>query len=141
MRSAISLGGIALAAALLSGCSRSAPIGSDRLRSEIRAARSYAAESDLLLDLVLRQTLTPRFAAEHAAYLAAAVLEAADALPQAAAEPDGERALRLCRAQLRLLARELYRVRGGIGDTGNLAAARPALRRIRESLETAEPPR
>jgi hypothetical protein len=59
----------ALAVTSSAGCSRAKTIGRDQARSEIRSARSFAAELELFLDFVLQGHATRGYAEGHTAYL------------------------------------------------------------------------
>src|SRR6266536_2872559 len=91
---------LALAVAALAGCSRKKSIDRDQVRSEIRSARSFAAESEMFIDFVLQGHATRRYAEEHSAYLEDAVEQSAKELAQAAPESDAEDSVRACRTQL-----------------------------------------
>ncbi|HVX67613.1 MAG TPA: hypothetical protein VHA11_13460 [Bryobacteraceae bacterium] len=125
---------LALAAAASPGCSRGKRIDRDRAQSEIRSARSFAAESEIFLDFILQGHATRHYAEAHAGYLRDAVEQSAKELDTAAAEPDAADSLRECRIRLREIARELSGIPTATRDRPRLAAARARLGQIRESL-------
>jgi hypothetical protein len=137
--SAILLTVLALAGISLPGCSRKKSIGRDEIRSEIRSARSFAAESELFIDFVLQGHSTRRYAEGHSVYLEQAVEQSAKELGQTAPAADVENSVRECRSNLGMLARELSRIRAAIrgGDEDALHAAQARIRHIRENLEKA----
>ncbi len=129
-----------LAAPLFVGCSQRKAITPDQLRSAIRQARSLAAESELFVDFVLQGSATQTYAEGHAAYLEEQIQDSAAQLTGDAAEPDTRKSLRICRAALLRLARELSRVQAAIRDPQALVAARSSIAGIREDLDTAGRP-
>jgi hypothetical protein len=137
--SAILLILLALAGVSLPGCSRKKSIGRDEARSEIRSARSFAAESEMFIDFVLQRHSTRRYAEGHSAYLEQAVKQSAKELVETAPETGVENSVRECRSNLGMLARELSRIRAAIrgGDQDALLAAQARIRHTRENLEKA----
>src|SRR4051812_5205981 len=105
--SAILLIVLALAAVSSPGCSRKKSIGRDEARSEIRSARSFAAESEMFVDFVLQGHSTRRYAEGHSAFLEEAVERLAKKLGQATPETDVENSVRDCQTKLSALAGEL----------------------------------
>jgi hypothetical protein len=97
-------------------------------RSDVRLARSLAAESEMFAGYVIGGHATRRYAEEHASYLE-------DAVEQLVKEAGTSAS----RTNLLLLRGELSRVRGFIvaGDQEALAAAESRIRKIRENLEKA----
>jgi hypothetical protein len=127
----------AMAAVSLTNCSRQKRIGRDELRSDIRSARSQAAESEMFLDFVLQGRSTRSYAAEHSAYLEDEVERSLRELGQAVPEPGVEDAFRRLQNNLRMLAGQLSTVHAATGerDEHALVAAKEAIKRIRESVE------
>ena len=119
-------------AALLAGCSGKTPAGRDQVESEIRSARSFAAESELFLDFILEGRATRPYAVEHAAYLEEAIRQSADELRPGAAD-----VLRECQMELALLRQERSRAAAAVDDRQALAAGKARIRKIRERLEKA----
>jgi hypothetical protein len=139
-RSAIPLIVLALAGVFsLIGCSRKRSIGREEARSEIRQARSFAAESEMFLDFVLQGDATHRYAEGHSVYLEEAVEQLAKELGQATPETDVENSVRECQTKLSTLAGELSRIPAAIGANNEpaLLSARERIRQIRASLEKA----
>src|SRR5690348_14421774 len=83
-------------AAVLAGCSGTGPAKRDPVDSEIRSARSFAAESELLVEFVLAGRATRPYAVAHAAYLEEAIRQSADE-PIPAAQPGAADVIRECR--------------------------------------------
>src|SRR3954462_15549482 len=91
-----SMASIVLFSALVSaGCSDKA-IGHDEARSEVRMALSFTAESQLFIDLILRDHITAEFAEGHARYLEDEIKETEKQLRGASPDPSVEMALRDC---------------------------------------------
>jgi hypothetical protein len=127
----------ALVAVSLVGCSRKKSIGRDEVRSEIRSARSFAAESEIFIDFVLRRHATRHYAEEHSAYLEDAVEQSAKEFREGVPEPDVANSVRECQTKLSLLAGEISRIQAAIGndDKDALLAAKGRIRQIREGFE------
>ena len=130
---------LVLALASLTGCSHRKSIGRDQVQSELRSARSFAAESEIFIDFVLQGHATRRYADGHSAYLEDAIEESAKELDQAVPESDAKDSARECQTQLHMLAREVSGIRAAIGndDKNALIAARGRIAQIRQSLEKA----
>jgi hypothetical protein len=130
---------LVFALASFTGCSHRKSIDRDDVRSELRSARSFAAESEIFIDFVLQGHAIRRYAAGHSAYLEDAIEESAKELDQGVPQSDAKDSARECQTQLRMLARELSGIRAAIGkaDKNALVAARGRIRQIRQSLETA----
>jgi hypothetical protein len=126
-------------AAISAGCSRGKSIDRDQVRSEIRSARSFAAESEMFIDFVLEGRATRVYAEGHAAYVRDEVEQSAKDLDSAVAEPDVADYVRACRMQLNELIGGLSEIRAALGDTDRLAAAKAKMKQIRESLPKANP--
>jgi hypothetical protein len=127
----------ALVAASLAGCSRKKSIGRDEVKSEIRSARSFAAESEIFIDFVLRGHATRHYAEEHSAYLKDAVEQSTKEFREGAPEPDVENSVRECEIKLSMLAGEISRIQTAIGndDVEALLASKGRIRQIREGFE------
>ena len=136
-RPAIALILLVLAVTSSAGCSRAKSIDRDQVRSEIRSARSFAAELEMFLDFVLQGHATRSYAQGHAAYLEEEVERSAKDLDNAVAEPDAADSVSECRTQLHHMAGELSDIGDALGDRNRLAAAKARIRQIRESLEKA----
>ena len=107
------------------------------VRSTIREAESYAAESQLFIDYVRQGRATPHYAQEHAGYLQDAVEHSRRELERDVAQQDSQEAFDVCRSQLTLLAAELGSIRAAIGNKDALAAAQPHIAAIRDRLHKA----
>jgi hypothetical protein len=129
----------ALAATCLAGCSRGKSIDRDQARSAIRSARSFAAESEAFIDFLLHGRATRSYAEGHAAYLQREVERSAKELEDATPEPDAAASVSTCRMQFNRIIAELSEIRAALGDTDRLVAAAARMKRIRESLEKANP--
>jgi len=138
-RSSVALAVLALAAVFLAGCSRDKSIDRDKARSEIRSAHSFAAESELFLELVLHGQAPQHYAEEHTGYLQKAVEKSAKELEQARPEPDAKDFVRECQMGLGSLDNELSGIRTAIAgnDKNTLTAAPGRITAIRKSLENA----
>jgi hypothetical protein len=136
-RPAIPFIALALIAASCAGCSRNKSISRDEARSEIRSARSFAAESEMFIEFDLQGHATRRYAEEHTSYLQDAVEQSAKELDRAVPEPGAEHYVRECQTKLRMLSHELSGIRAAIvhGDRDALAVARGRVGQIRKSLE------
>ncbi len=130
---------LALAGVSLPGCSRKKSIDREEVRSEIRSARSFAAEAEMFVDFVLQGHSTRRYAEGHSAFLEQAVEQSAEDLEHAVPDTNAANSVRECQGNLGMLARELSRIRAAVtgGDQDALLAARARIRHIRESLEKA----
>ena len=126
-----------LAVVAVAGCSRKRTIGRDEVRSEIRSAISFVAESEMFVDYIRQGHATRHYAEEHAAYLEDAVEQSAKELEQGTPEPGTENAVHECRIQLELLCHELSGIRAAIGNNNALAAAKERMGSIRARLEKA----
>jgi hypothetical protein len=112
-------------------------IGRDELRSEIRLAGSFAAESEMFIDFVLQGQATRRYAEAQATYLEDEVEQSAHELERASPESGTEDAFRECRTQLRMLASELSNVRAAIANKESLVSAKGRIRQIGERVAKA----
>jgi hypothetical protein len=126
-----------LATAALTSCSRKKTISRDELRSEIRSAHSFAAESEMFIDYIRQGHATHHYAEGHATYLKDAVTQVEKELAQAAPELGTEDAVRECRTCMALLRRELSGIATAAADSEALAAARKRIENLRKSLEKA----
>jgi hypothetical protein len=115
------------ATAFSAGCSHQSSNDRDKARSEIRLARSFAAESATFVEFVLHGQATQLYAEEHARLLKKAV-------EQAAAEDSVD----TCRTQLDLLSRALSTVGEAVRDPTALVNTRAEILRIRQALDAAE---
>jgi hypothetical protein len=115
-----------LAAAALIGCSRKKTLDRNELRSEIRSAYSFVAESEMLIDYIRQGHATHLYAKGHAKELEAAV-------PQ----PSTQSIVSDCRSDMEMLCRELSGIAANVGDNDALAAARKRIENIRNSLQKA----
>jgi hypothetical protein len=128
--------GVILASLLAAGCSRQKTIDKDQMRSHLRSALSFNAETDLYVDYVRQGRATRHYAQEHAAYLEEAVSRSAKELEEGAAAPGIENALSECKTQLGLLHNELSGLQR-TSDNNALNTAKQNLTKIRESLKKA----
>src|SRR4051812_12477065 len=102
-KQAIGLALLALSVASLAGCSHQKSIGRDELKSDIRTARSFAAESEIFIEFVIQGRSTHRYAEEHSAYLEDEVQQLAKELGQATPEPGIQIPFRECHANVNML--------------------------------------
>ncbi|MGI9075587.1 MAG: hypothetical protein ACR2JB_30630 [Bryobacteraceae bacterium] len=126
-----------LAAAALTSCSRKKTLGRDELRSEIRSAYSFVAESEMFIDYIRQGHATRHYAEGHATYLKDAVAQLDKELEQAAPEPGTQNVVSDCRSYMALLCRELSGIATNVGDNDALAVAGKRMENIRKSLERA----
>jgi hypothetical protein len=126
-----------LLAAALTSCSRKKTLGPDDLRSEIRSAHSFVAESEMFIGYIRQGRATRHYAEGHATYLKDAVTQLEKELEQAAPEPGTQNVVPECRSYLELLCRELSGIATNVGDNDALAAAGKRMENIRKSLEKA----
>jgi hypothetical protein len=125
------------AAAALTSCSRSKTISPDEVRSEIRSAYSFVAESEMFIAYVRQGHATRHYAQAHATYLEDAVKQFEKELEQGAPEPRTENVIPECSTYMKLLRRELSGMATLIGKSNALAAAEKRVESIRKSLEKA----
>jgi hypothetical protein len=128
--------GLILASLLAAGCSRQKTIDKNQMRSHLRSALAFTAESDMFVDYVQQGRATRHYAQEHAAYLEEAVSRSAKELEEGAAAPGIENALSECKTQLGLLHNELSGLQR-TSDNNALNTAKQNLTKIRESLKKA----
>jgi hypothetical protein len=128
--------GLILASLLAAGCSRQKTIDKNQMRSHLRSALAFTAESDMFVDYVQQGRATRHYAQEHAAYLEEAVSRSAKELEEGAAAPGIENALSECKTQLGLLRNELSGLQR-TSDNNALNTAKQTLAQIRESLKKA----
>jgi hypothetical protein len=75
-----------LLAAALTSCSRKKTLGPDDLRSQIRSAHSFVAESEMFIDYIRQGHATRHYAEGHATYLKDAVTQLEKEFEQAVPE-------------------------------------------------------
>jgi hypothetical protein len=126
-----------LAAAALTSCSRKKTLGPDDLRSEIRSAHSFVAESEMFIDYIRQGHATRHYAEGHATYLKDAVTQLEKELEQAVPEPGAQNVFSDYRSYVQMLCRELSVVATRFGDNDALAAAGKRMENIRKNLEKA----
>jgi hypothetical protein len=126
-----------LAAAALTSCPRKKTISRDELRSEIRSAYSFVAESEMFIDYIRQGHATHHYAEGHANYLKDAVTQLEKELAQAPPKPGTENVVPECRSYMELLCLELSDIATNFGDNAALAAARKRMEKLRERLEKA----
>jgi hypothetical protein len=124
-----------LAITALTSCSRKKTISRDELRSDIRSAYSFVAESEMFIDYIRQGHATHHYAEGHATYLKDAVTQLEKELAQAAPEAGTENVIPECRSYMELLRRELSSIATVAGDNAALAAARKRMVDLRDSLE------
>jgi hypothetical protein len=129
--------GLLLAAAALTSCSREKTLDPDELRSEIRSAHSFAAESEMFVDYIRQGHATHLYAKGHASYLEDAVKQLEKELDGAVPQPGIENVVAECRSDIHLLCHELSGIPGAAGDNYALAAARKRIENIQKSLKKA----
>src|SRR5690349_15206950 len=100
----------ALAAAFLTGCSGGKTIDRDEAQADIRLTRSFAAETGIFLDFLLRGQATVHFAAEHARLLEKEIERLLKDLEGSAPDPNAESSVRECRRELSALVHEVSRI-------------------------------
>jgi hypothetical protein len=128
--------GVILFSLLAAGCSHRNTIDKDEMRSRLRSALSFTAETDMFVDYLRQGRATRHYAQEHAAYLEEAVSRSAKELEQAGPARGAESVLGECKIQLGSLRNELSRLRKA-PDNNTLDTVKQNLTTIRESLELA----
>jgi hypothetical protein len=127
-----------LLAAALTSCSRKKTLGPDDLRSEIRSAHSFVAESEMFIDYIRQGHATRHYAEGHATYLKDAVTQLEKEFEQAVPEPGTPQNVGSnCKSYMQMLCRELSGVATKFGDNDALAAAGKRMENIRKNLEKA----
>jgi hypothetical protein len=126
-----------LAAAALIGCSRKKTLDRNELRSEIRSAYSFVAESEMLIDYIRQGHATHLYAKGHASYLKDAVKQLEKEIEAAVPQPSTQSIVSDCRNDIEMLCRELSGIAANVGDNDALAAARKRIENIRNSLQKA----
>ena len=123
-------------AASLAACNRK-PLDLERARSSVRSARSYAAESELLVDSTLQGLIPPRYAERHVRYLSEMIAGSEKELQQSQPRPEAAGLIQKCVTQLPRIAAALSAVRAAVGrdDRPTLSTAREQLDDIRANLE------
>ncbi len=113
------------------------PADRERVVSAIRSAQSYAAETVLMADLVLQRRVPPRYAQEHATYVAKALEQSKNDLERLQARPETVNLVRACQEAYSAISGELSQIRAAIAvdDNSRLAAARARLDQIRVRLD------
>ena|SRR5215471_12491161 len=115
---------LVLAAASWASCSHRKTMGREDVQSEMRSLRSFAAETEMFLDFVLRGQATRVYAEEHAAYLTDEIKRSVKELEHAVAAPGVEGTLQKVRNGLGLLAGEISSIRQMIDNRQALTATR-----------------
>jgi hypothetical protein len=126
-----------LATGGLTTCSRKKTISRDELRSEIKSAYSFVAESEMFIDYIRQGHATRHYTQAHATYLKERVTQLEKELAQAVPEPATADVVRECRTCMALLHRELSTIAIAAGDNAALDAARKRIENLRKSLEKA----
>jgi hypothetical protein len=126
-----------IVAATLASCSRNKTVGRDEVRSQIRSANSFVAESEMFIDYIRQGHATHHYVEAHAAYLEDAVKQSEKELEQGNPEAGTGNAVRECITDMDLLRRELSGIAVLSGNNDGLAAAKERLDSIRKSLQKA----
>jgi hypothetical protein len=122
-----------LALALCCGCSKPKSPTRDDLRSALRSADSYAAETEMFIDFVQQGHATKQFAVNHAAQLSRQIEEDEKDL-RGPAQAGTEQVQQACRAQFEFLRNEITRVATLMGNDGDLQTERARVAQSRQSL-------
>jgi hypothetical protein len=125
--------------ATLASCSRNKTVGRDEVRSQIRSANSFVAESEMFIDCIRQGHATRHYIEAHAAYLGDAIKQSEKELAQGNPEPGTGNVVRKCITDMDLLRRELSGIAALSGNNDGLAAAKKRMESIRKSLEKAYP--
>jgi hypothetical protein len=125
-------------AAALASCSRKKTVGRDEVRSQIRSANSFVAESEMFIDYIRHGHATHRYVEAHAAYLQDAVRQSEKELAQEKSETRTGHLIRECITDMDLLRRELSGIPALSGNNDGLAAAKKRMESIRKSLQKAD---
>lgn len=120
------------------GCSARKTLSREDVRSEIRIAVSFTAESELFVNFIRSGHSTRHYAEGHAAYLDDAVKQSLNELERAVPEPKIQYAVGECITQLKRLERELSGIRPALKSEGALSGIRDRMSEIRKSLERAQ---
>jgi hypothetical protein len=119
---------------LLVSCSHQKTISTDKLRSEITSAASFAAEAEAFIDYALQGRTIRNFADGHMVYLADEANRSAKELHEAVSNASHQQLLE-CRKQLDSLANELAAARLAIGRPDVLAGAKQRIGKLRKAFE------
>lgn len=120
------------------GCSHQKTLSRDELRSNIKKAISYAAETELFVDFVRQQHSTTHYAEAHPSYLAEEIEDSVKELTQSKADPSDEQTARLLNAALHVLSDALGAVRSSPTDEQTLAVAKARATAVRQRLQEAQ---
>jgi hypothetical protein len=123
--------------ATLASCSRNKTVGRDEVRSQIRSANSFVAESEMFIDYIRQGHATHHYVKAHAAYLEDAVKQSEKELEQGNPETGTGNVIHECVTDMDLLRRELSGIAALSGDNDGLAAAKTRMESIRKSLQKA----
>jgi hypothetical protein len=126
-----------MVAATLASCSRNKTVGRDDVRSQIRSANSFVAESEMFIDYIRQGHATHRYIDAHAAYLEDAVKQSEKELEQGNPQAGTRNVIHECITDMDLLRRELSGIAALSGNNDGLAAAKRRIESIRKSLQKA----
>jgi hypothetical protein len=118
-------------------CSRNKKVGLDELRSQIRSANSFVAESELFIDYIRQGHAPHHYIEAHAAYLEDAVKQFEKELEQGNPEAGTGTVIHECITDMDLLRRELSSIAALSANNHGLAAAKRRMETIRKSLQEA----
>jgi hypothetical protein len=121
--------------ATLASCSHNKTVGPDELRSQIRSANSFVAESELFIDYIRQGHAPHHYIEGHAAYLEHAVKQFEKELEQGNPEVGTGTVIHECITDMDLLRRELSSIAALSVNNHGLAAAKTRMERIRKSLQ------
>ena len=122
-----------LALALSCGCSTPKSPTRDDLRSALRSADSYAAETEMFIDFVQQGHATKQFAVNHAAQLSRQIEDDEKDL-RGPAQAGTEQVQQACRAQFEFLRNEVARVAMLVGNDGGLRTEKAKVAQGRQLL-------
>jgi hypothetical protein len=124
-------------AALLS-CSGPKTLKKDDVQSELKAAISLAAETQMFIDYIGRTRVSKHYIEGEAGYLRETGKDSVKELENGFPGPGMEAAVRECKSQLALLDRELSQISAEAGKNNELSEASQRVSKIRENLQKAE---
>ena len=135
MRDLYQVAAATLLLVFLPGCSHTKKLSRDDLRSELTKAISFAAETELLSEVVRACLATPRNAQEHASFLTDEIKDSLETLERSQADPADEKTVAELNAALRTMASESEAIASSLSNDAAAAAVQEQAVRIREQLQ------
>lgn len=89
------------------GCTNQKPLSRDELRSELKLATSFAAETEMFIAYTRQGRPTLHFAHSHAAQLAEEVRSSVGQMGYKSPEAGTEQSFQTCKSELDFLSREI----------------------------------